>query len=154
MKGYELTASLPLDALWSPLEGFGILATYSSNSSDIEPFPGSNQPIPGLSEEIYNASLYWERFGWQIRYNYRYRSDFRGETRGFGGNLEVININAETVQDAQIQYTFGSGFAENLSLFLQFNNLGDEPFTTSNNGRPESYFEYGRQTLIGFNYRF
>ena len=66
----------------------------------------------------------------------------------------VININAETVQDAQIQYTFGSGFAENLSLFLQFNNLGDEPFTTSNNGRPESYFEYGRQTLIGFNYRF
>jgi iron complex outermembrane recepter protein len=154
MKGYELTASLPLDALWSPLNGFGILATYSSNSSDIEPFPGANQPIPGLSEEIYNASLYWERFGWQVRYNYRYRSEFRGETRGFGGNLEVININAETVQDAQIQYTFSSGFAENLSLFLQFNNLGDEPFTTSNNGRPESFFEYGRQTLIGFNYRF
>lgn len=154
MRGYELTASVPLDALWAPLEGFGLLATYSSNDSDIEPFPNANQPIPGLSEEIYNASLFWERFGWQIRYNYRYRSEFRAQTRGFGGNLEVVSIGAETVQDAQIQYTFGSGFAENLSLYLQFNNLGDEPYTTNINGRPESYFEYGRQTLIGFSYKF
>ena len=154
MKGYELTASLPLDALWAPLNGFGLLATYSSNSSDIEPFPGANQPIPGLSEDIYNASIYWERWGWQLRYNYRYRSEYRAETRGFGGNLEVISIGAEAVQDAQIQYTFTSGMLENFSLYLQFNNLGDEPFTTNNNGRPEGYFEYGKQTLAGFSYKF
>lgn len=154
MQGYELTASLPLDALWGPLDGFGLLATYSSNDSDIEPFPGANQPIPGLSEEVYNASLYYERFGFTVRYNYRYRSEYRAETRGFGGNLEVINIGSEAVQDAQIQYTFGSGTLENLSLYLQFNNLGDEPFTTTNNGRPESFFEYGKQTLIGFSYKF
>lgn len=154
MQGYELTASLPLDALWSPLDGFGLLATYSSNDSDIEPFPGANQPIPGLSEEVYNASLYYERFGFTIRYNYRYRSEYRAETRGFGGNLEVISIGSEAVQDAQIQYTFGSGTLENLSLYLQFNNLGDEPFTTNNNGRPEGFFEYGKQTLLGFSYKF
>lgn len=155
MKGYELTASLPLDALWNPLNGFGLLATYASNSSDIEPFPGANQPIPGLSEEVYNASLYWERFGWQVRYNYRYRSDYRGETRCFGGDLCNIDISAETIQDAQIQYTFGSGFAENLTLYLQFNNLGDEPFRSDNGeNRPINYFEYGRQTLIGFSYKF
>ena len=155
MRGYELTASVPLDALWEPLEGFGLLATYASNDSDIEPFPGANQPIPGLSEEVYNASLYWERFGWQIRYNYRYRSDYRGETRGFGGDLTVIDISAETIQDAQIQYTFGSGFAENLTLYLQVNNLGDEPFRSdAGENRPINYFEYGRQTLIGFSYKF
>lgn len=155
MRGYELTASVPLDALWAPLEGFGLLATYASNDSDIEPFPGANQPIPGLSEEVYNASLYWERFGWQIRYNYRYRSDYRGETRGFGGDLVVIDISAETIQDAQIQYTFGSGFAENLTLYLQVNNLGDEPFRSdAGENRPINYFEYGRQTLIGFSYKF
>ena len=160
MRGYELTASVPLDALWAPLEGFGLLATYASNDSDIEPFPGANQPIPGLSEEVYNASLYWERFGWQVRYNYRYRSDFRAETRGFGADLTVIDVCSESVQDAQVQYTFGSGFAENLSLYLQVNNLGDEPFRTSADNqcgggdRPLQYFEYGRQTLIGFSYKF
>ena len=155
MRGYELTASLPLDALWSPLNGFGLVATYSSNSSDIEPFPGANQPIPGLSEEVYNASLYWERFGWQLRYNYRYRSDYRGETRGFGGDLTVIDISAETIQDAQIQYTFGSGFMENFTLYLQVNNLGDEPFRSdAGQNRPINYFEYGRQTLLGFSFKF
>ena len=99
--------------------------------------------------------MYWERFGWQVRYNYRYRSDYRGETRGFGADLTVIDISAETVQDAQIQYTFGSGFAENLTLYLQVNNLGDEPFRSdAGENRPINYFEYGRQTLIGFSYKF
>lgn len=159
MRGYELTASLPLDVLWSPLNGFGLLATYASNDSNVNiPNPDgspNNQPLTGLSDEVYNASLYWERFGWQIRYNYRYRSDFRGETRGFGADLTVIDISAETVQDAQIQYTFGSGFAENLTLYLQVNNLGDEPFRSdAGENRPINYFEYGRQTLIGFSYKF
>jgi iron complex outermembrane receptor protein len=159
MRGYELTASLPLDVLWSPLNGFGILATYASNSSNVNiPNPDgtpNNQPLTGLSEEVYNASLYWERFGWQVRYNYRYRSDFRGETRGFGADLAVIDISAETVQDAQIQYTFGSGFAENLTLYLQVNNLGDEPFRSDAGvNRPIAYFEYGRTTLLGFSYKF
>lgn len=159
MRGYEVTASLPLDVLWNPLNGFGLLATYASNDSNVNiPNPDgspNNQPLTGLSEEVYNASLYWERFGWQVRYNYRYRSDYRGETRGFGADLTVIDISAETVQDAQIQYTFGSGFAENLTLYLQVNNLGDEPFRSdAGENRPINYFEYGRQTLIGFSYKF
>lgn len=155
MKGYELTASVPLDALWKPLEGFGIQATYSSNSSNIEPFPGANQPIPGLSEEIWNATAYWERWGWSVRYSARYRSAFRGETRGFGADLSVIDISAETVQDAQIQYTFRSGTLENLSFYLQMSNIGDEPFRSDNGqNRPINYFEYGRQTLLGLSYKF
>ena len=155
IRGVELTVSLPLDALWAPLEGFGLLGTYAMNDSDIEPFPGANQPIAGLSEDVYSTSLFWERFGWQIRYNYRYRSDYRGETRCFGGDLCNVDISEETIQDAQIQYTFGSGFAENLTLYLQFNNLGDEPFRTDNGqNRPINYVEYGRQTLIGFSYKF
>ena len=71
-----------------------------------------------------------------------------------GGDLSIIEIGAESVQDAQIQYTFSNGALENLSLYLQFNNLGDEPFTTTNNGRPESFFEYGKQMLVGFSYKF
>jgi iron complex outermembrane receptor protein len=135
--------------------GFGIQATYSSNESNIEPFPGSNSPIPGLSEDIWNATVYWERWGWSLRYSARYRSAFEGESRQFGGDLAINKIDEELVQDAQIQYTFRSGTLENLSFYLQMSNIGDEPFRgTDGQNRPRAYFEYGRQTLLGLSYKF
>ena len=73
-------------------------------------------------------------------------------------DLVTLEINGETVQDAQINYSFGQGALENLTLYLQISNIGDEPFTTSDAGdsaaRPVQYFEYGRTTLAGFSYKF
>jgi iron complex outermembrane receptor protein len=159
LKGLELAVSVPLDVLWAPLEGFGIQASYSDTKSSISPNgPGSSEPLPGLSKYVSNVTAYYENHGFSIRFSQRHRSAFRAETRGFGADLAYININAETVQDAQINYSFGEGTFENLTLFLQMSNIGDEPFTTSDQGdpgsRPVQYFEYGRTTLIGFSYKF
>ena len=86
------------------------------------------------------------------------RSAFRGETRGFGADYQTISIAAETVQDAQLNYSFNSGALKGLSLYLQVSNIGDEPFAAYNDGdpanRPEKYFEYGKTTLVGFSYKF
>ena len=101
--------------------------------------------------------MYYERYGFSARFSQRTRSDFRGETRGFGADLSFIDINAETVQDAQINYTFREGSLEGLAFYLQVSNIGDEPFSTSSNGdpdRPATYFEYGRTSLLGFSYKF
>lgn len=159
LKGIELAVSVPLDVLWEPLEGFGIQASYSDTKSQISPNgPGSSEPLPGLSKYVSNVTAYYENHGFSIRFSQRHRSAFRAETRGFGADLAYININAETVQDAQINYSFGEGTFENLTLFLQMSNIGDEPFTTSDAGdpaaRPVQYFEYGRTTLVGFSYKF
>jgi iron complex outermembrane receptor protein len=159
LKGLELAVSVPLDVLWAPLEGFGIQASYSDTKSEISPNgPNSSEPLPGLSKYVSNVTAYYENNGFSIRFSQRHRSAFRAETRGFGADLTYININAETVQDAQINYSFGEGTFENLTLFLQMSNIGDEPFTTSDGGdpgaRPVQYFEYGRTTLIGFSYKF
>jgi len=160
MKGIELTASLPLDVLWGGLNGFGLQASYSDTDSSIEPFgPGSSQPLPGLSKYVSNLTVYWERWGFSLRASQRTRSAFLGETRGFGADLAFININGEKVQDVQANYTFQPGnMFEGLSLYLQISNIGDEPFTTSDAGDPDSrpiqYFEYGRTTLLGFSYKF
>src|SRR5690606_14393405 len=102
---------------------------------------------------------YFERAGFSIRYSRRTRSAFRGETRGFGADLQVINISPEVVQDAQVNYTFPDGGRfEGLSLYLQMSNIGDRPFATFDAGdqehRPVSFFEYGRTTLLGFSYKF
>lgn len=159
IRGLELTASLPLDLLWKPLDGFGLIATYSDTDSSIRPNgPGSTEPLSGLSNYVSNATLYYERGGFSARYSRRTRSAFRGETRGFGADYQTISIAAETVQDAQINYSFNSGALEGLSLYLQVSNIGDEPFAAYNDGdptnRPEKYFEYGKTTLIGFSYKF
>lgn len=159
IRGVELTASLPLDVLWKPLDGFGIVATYSDTSSSIRPNgPGTTEPLSGLSKYVSNATAYYERGGFSARYSRRTRSAFRGETRGFGADYQTISIAGETVQDAQLNYSFNSGMLEGLSLYLQVSNIGDEPFAAYNDGdpanRPEKYFEYGKTTLIGFSYKF
>ena len=159
LKGLELAVSVPFDLLWSPLQGFGVQASYSDTRSSISPNgPGTSDPLPGLSKYVSNITAYYERAGFSIRFSQRTRSAFRGETRGFGADLSYINIDGETVQDAQVNYNFGSGTLEGLSLYLQVSNIGDTPFTTSDSGnpslRPVQYFEYGRTTLLGFSYKF
>ncbi len=160
LHGLELTASVPLDLLWKPLDGLGIIATYSDTSSSIHPNgPGTSEPISGLSKYVSNVTAYYERGGFSVRYSSRSRSAFRGETRGFGADYQTIDIAGETVQDAQLNYSFPDSSAfKGLSLYLQVSNIGDEPFSTYNSGdpanRPVSYFEYGKTTLMGFSYKF
>lgn len=159
IKGLELTVSVPLDLLWRPLNGFGVQATYSDTKSTIHPNgPGTSDPLPGLSKYVSNVTGYYEHNGFSIRYSRRTRSAFRGETRGFGADLTVVNIAPEVVQDAQVNYTFNDGSFKGLSLYLQVSNIGDRPFATYDAGdpgaRPISFFEYGRTTLLGFSYKF
>lgn len=157
--GIELTASVPLDLFWGRLNGFGVQTSYSDTRTSIHPNgPGTTEPLPGLSKYVSNVTAYYERHGFSIRYSQRTRSKFRGETRGFGADLGFVDIDAETVQDAQVNYDFNTGPLQGLSLYLQVSNIGDEPFRTSDGGdpagRPVQYFEYGRTTLLGLSYKF
>ncbi len=158
IKGYELAVSLPLDVLWEPLEGFGLQANYSDTSSSISPNgPGSSEPLPGLSKYVSNITAYYERFGFSARVAQRHRSQFVGEVQGFGGDRTKIAFNGETVTDVQLGYTLQSGPMKDVSFLLQVNNLENEPFSSSYDGRsdrPRQYFEYGRTYLLGVNYRF
>lgn len=159
VKGWELTASIPFDLLWAPLEGFGIQANYSDTSSSIKPQgpDGPDEPIPGLSKYVTNATLYYERFGFSARVAQRRRSEFIGEVQGFGGDRTKIAFNAETVTDVQLGYQIQNGPLQNLSFLLQVNNLENEPFTSSFDGRtdrPRQFFEYGRTYLFGVNWRY
>ncbi|WP_434029533.1 TonB-dependent receptor [[Pseudomonas] boreopolis] len=158
IRGYELALSVPLDILWSPLEGFGIVANYSDTTSEIHPDgPGTTQPLPGLSKYVSSITAYYERHGFSARISSRHRSQFLGEVQGYGGDREQVMFGKETVTDLQLGYTFQSGRLANLSLLLQVNNLENEPFRSNNdslNERVNKYYEYGRTYLLGANYRF
>ncbi len=158
VEGHELAVSLPFDIFWAPLEGFGFIGNYSDTRSSIQPrgplFP--NEPLPGLSKYVSNLTLYYERYGFSFRTSQRHRSAFLGEVQGFGGDRERIQFEGETIYDAQIGYTFQTGPLENLSILLQANNIGNEPFrsTFGTSTQPRQYFGYGRTYLLGVNYRF
>ena len=156
IKGLEASLSLPLDLLWSPLNGLGIVASYSDTTSSItmNPDDPSAMPLPGLSKYVSNVSMYYERAGFAIRYNRRQRSQYVGGVRNFEGVVNPERINGEVVQDAQVSYGFDSGPLEGLSLYLQVSNIGDEPFTRSLPQGPTTYWEYGKTTLVGFSYKF
>jgi iron complex outermembrane receptor protein len=159
LKGWEFAVSIPLEILWEPLYGFGIQANYSEVDSSIRP-DGPDRPattLPGLSKYVSNATVYFERWGFSARVSQRSRSDFRGEVQGFGGDRTVRIFEGETITDVQLGYTFESGPLQNLSLLLQVNNLENEPFRSTfdgRNDRPREFFEYGRTYLFGVNYRF
>ncbi len=158
IRGLEATVSVPFELIHPMLDGFGLIANASWTESEIEADgPGSATPLPGLSEEIYNLTLYYERGGFESRISSRHRSDFLGEISGFGAGRELRTVQAETVVDAQIGYRFDQGALDGLSVRAQVYNLTDEEFQTFEGGDPRrviDYQRYGRTFLVGASYRF
>ena len=115
----------------------------------------SGSTLPGLSEDVWNLTLFYERGGFGARVNQRYRSGYVGEVSGFGGARTGTDIEEETILDAQISYEFQSGMLEGLSILVQGLNLTDEPFRTvyADTGLPNEYQTFGATYQIGFSYR-
>ena len=158
LKGVELAVSVPFDLIWQPLEGFGMQASYTDSTTSISPDgPGTSSALPGFSKYTSNVTLYYERYGFSVRGSRRSRSEFLGEVQGFGGDRTRILFAGEAVVDFQMGYTLQSGPLKDLSFLAQVNNLTDEPFRSTYDGldsRPRQFFEYGRNYLVGINYKF
>ncbi len=161
IQGIEFAISLPGATISETLDGFGAFFTYSYTDSDIDydgpSGGGASGKIPGLSEQVGNITLYYERAGFSGRVSGRYRSDFLGEVSGFANGRDFRTVESETVVDAQLSYMFQSGPAEGMSVLLQGYNLTDEPFVTFENDDPRqvrNFQSYGRSYLVGLSYSF
>jgi iron complex outermembrane receptor protein len=164
IKGVELSASLPLEMLWKPLDGFGFYASYSTTSSSINlattgitgaDINTGTIPLPGLSKKVASAQVYFEKWGFQARISQRYRSAFVGEITDGVGDRRLTYIKGESVTDAQIGYEFQTGFAKGLSLLLQGYNLGNAEFIRYRD-TPANEVErtkYGKTYLLGLSYK-
>jgi iron complex outermembrane receptor protein len=157
--GVELATTLPFGEVIPALSGFGITGGVSYTATKIKPNPGgAAEDLPGYSKWVANGTMYYENGGFNIRGSVRYRSTFVGEVSGFAANRTRRRAAPETIIDAQIGYDFqpGSGLA-GLSLYVQGQNLTEEPFVTYNPGDPRQvidYQNYGRRFLAGFTYKF
>jgi iron complex outermembrane receptor protein len=157
--GAELAGTLPLETFASFLTGFGVTGGVSYTKTKVAPRPGAEPTdLPGYSRWVANGTAYYENAGFSIRGSVRHRSSFIGEVTGFGGDRFERRARPETIIDGQVGYDFGqAGLLKGLSLFLQGQNLTNEPFVTTNpnaDNQVVDYQRYGRRYLAGLNFRF
>lgn len=165
LQGFEATVSVPFNLATEALDGFGFIGNISYADSSIR-FEKStiDISIPGLSKWTRNATLYFEKAGFEVRGSYRHRSRFLGEISSISASRDFAIIEAEGIVDAQIGYTFQEGTAlQGLSIQLQGKNLTDEPYITYGVQSIEDlkdprfvrdYQRYGRSFLLGASYKF
>lgn len=164
LQGIELSASLPFGMLWSPLDGFGMQANYSYTDSSVKLLLGGvtvdsitsvDIPLPGLSKNVSNLTLYYDKYGFSARVAARKRSDFIGEVSSFTGDRQFTWVKGDIVTDVQLGYEIQRGMFKGLSFVFQVNNATNEPFIRYANG-PDDIREntkYGKTYLFGLNYK-
>jgi iron complex outermembrane recepter protein len=159
--GLELAASLPFDLFSDALDGFGAILSYSYTDSEItvtgsvSSVASDSIPLPGLSEDVWNATLYYEKYGFSARIATRYRSEYIGEVTNFANERGLRFVDADMITDAQVSYLFSEGPLKGLQILLQANNLTNEPYIAYSQDKTRliDYQEYGAQYLFGINYR-
>ncbi len=153
IKGFEATARVELGEFVSALDGFGVYASYTHADNQIDDASGNTTKIPGYSDEVWSADVYYEKYGWRARLNARYRSGFLSEVQLFDGSLTGADAQDELTLDTQVGYEWSDGMLDGLSVNFEIFNITDEPFVTQNDLRngttvigafPSRYEEYGR----------
>jgi phosphoribosylformimino-5-aminoimidazole carboxamide ribotide isomerase len=155
IRGIEIAGTKTFSNLPGMLSGLGITASYSYTESETEVQGGSlygeTLPLPGLSENVWSTTVYWEWENFTTHLNVRYRDEFVNVMPVPGSSTPVWN-KEYTTMDYQASYAFDNG----LSVVFQVNNLTDEASITSYgvDSALGEYKEFGRQYYLGLNYRY
>lgn len=142
------------DFLPSPLDGFGASGNLTLLDSEFfAPDAGTDgitAPIPGTSDLIYNASLFYEKYGISARLSYQYRDAWLSTTES-GPNLNQYWDETERL-DAKVQYELPYAFGNTRTVvFFEANNLTDyedRRYIESPN-TIDQIESYGRAYLVG-----
>ena len=159
--GVEFSTSMEAGLWVKALDGFGVTASVSHTLTNILPNgPGTTQALPGLSGIVAGLTAYYERDGFSARISNRYRSAFRGEVTIVHNARDFVEVLADKQTDIQLGYEFNTGAMKGLSVLLQVNNVTNSPYATRQGSgltadviAPAEYNKYGRQTLLGINYK-
>ena len=137
------------DLLPEPFDGFGVSGNLTLIDSEFEANDGEKYSLPGTSEVIYNASIYYEKFGFSARLNYQYRDDWLSTTEN--DSLSEYWGEQQRV-DASLRYNLPFEMSKaRFTLFANGNNLTDETDTRyiHTSRTPNQVEAYGRYWLVG-----
>lgn len=146
MSGLELSFTGHAVDLTTALAGFGFSANLTALESEFEGIDGTRYDLPGTSDLIYNASIFFEKFGLSTRLNYQYRDEW----------ISPIE-SPDEVWGEQERFDFSASYDLPLSLagatpsiYFNANNLTDETdLRYAGNGTVNQSESYGRHYLVG-----
>lgn len=156
VRGWEAQLSLPFDLLHDSLDGFGMIASATLMEGELD----DTGRIPGLSEDNYSLTFFYEYKGFEVRLAGTKRSDFLTETRGLSLALTETTDQGFELWDAQIGYDFSESQWDSLHglrVTLQAQNLTDDEELQTNPGDSRQVIEnsrFGRNFILGLNYKF
>lgn len=155
IRGIELAATKTFDSLPGAWGGLGLTASYSHTDSEMEVsggnFSGENQPLPGLSENVWSATIFYDWGGFSAHVNGRYRDEFIVNLPIPGSSTPALTTEYMTI-DAQMSYLFEN----NIGIVLSVYNLTDEPnlIEYGVGGTLGEYKGFGRQYFLGVNWKY
>lgn len=156
IRGYELQATIPFREVHKSLEGFGVAMSATFLDGELD----DGASVPGLSDESYSFTAFYERNGFEIRIAGTKRDEFLTETRGTSLALVETEDLGSEIWDAQISYDFNESGIESLKglrVTLQGQNLTDEDSLQAedfNSRAITTYQSFGANYSIGINYKF
>jgi iron complex outermembrane receptor protein len=166
LKGLEVNYQQPLTFLPGPFAGFGLLLNYTYVKSDISYFltaTGSSTvtaPLLNLSKQAYNATLYYERGGFEARASVNRRDSYLSAIPGSGNaptNNPPIVVDANGVPaTTYVDFSMSYNFSSHLTVSLEGINMTDE-FETTFQDTAVQRFQFdrhaGRQYYLGMRFK-
>ncbi|MBU3068645.1 TonB-dependent receptor [Aestuariicella sp. G3-2] len=159
LKGLELNVIAQASDVFgleasNPLGGFGFSGNVSVLDSEFETLEGDKFSLPGTSDLVYNASMYYEWDGFSIRLNYQYRDDWMTATESAG--MAEYWAPQERL-DMSLRYALPYDlYGAEVSLYLNANNLTDavDVRYTGSDDTPNQVERYGRRYMAGVRINF
>ena len=151
--GFELAGTTTFDRLPGAWAGLGVNASYSYTDSETEVSGGvfydNNLPLPGLSQNVFSGTLFWDYQGWSAHVNLRWRDEFVQNLPIPGAGSPTLAQPYTTV-DAQFSYAFQNGWM----IVVSGDNLTDEEniIEYGVGGSLGEYKQFGRQFYLGVNW--
>jgi TonB-dependent receptor len=156
VNGYELSVQLPFYFLDGWLANFGVIANYTHVESEIDYVNSSGavvvtDDLTGLSDESWNATLYYEDERLSARISGAYRSDYLTTIPGRNSNTSE-----STASTLNVDFAGSYQISERMRFTLEGLNLTDEVSDQylSPDDRMSFYHHYGRQILAGLRYTY
>ena len=157
IEGYEISLQLPFFFLDGWLSNFGVVANYTHVESEIDYFANTTgtsivrDSLTGLSDESWNATLYYEDERLSARVSGAYRSDYLTTVPG-------RNSNATESTTATFNVDFAGSYqlSERLRFSLEALSLTEEVSDQylSPDDRMSFYHNYGRQVMAGLRFSY
>lgn len=145
LSGVELAYLHQWDFLPTALQGFGMQTNVAFLDGEFTTPDGRTTAFPGTSDQVINASLFYENFGWSVRLNWQWRDawldDISPDSSGdyYWQDTERLDLSV------RYQLTEAIGF------YIDANNLTDEMGVRyqGTTERPVEVEGFGSRYLVG-----